>query len=65
VNWEDDILQEAAMFPKGKNGDIVDCMTQALLRSEATKRRSITFGRHTIVQVRLDSGFTDRVLKSE
>ena len=49
VNWKEDFLLECMNFTLHKNDDQVDAMAQAILRFESTKKRSVLFGRHTIV----------------
>jgi phage terminase large subunit-like protein len=32
ASWADEVIEECAAFPVGENDDMVDCMTQALMR---------------------------------
>ena len=47
--WKDVFLLEMSIFPKGKNDDQVDSMTQALLRFDKTSKRQMRFVLHEII----------------
>ena len=47
--WLHLFLAEALNFPKGKHDDMIDCMSQALIRLDKTKRRSIVYGQHSVI----------------
>jgi predicted phage terminase large subunit-like protein len=49
AKWKEDFLHEAALFPKGKNDDMVDSMSQAILRFEKTRKHQMRFVTHEIV----------------
>ena len=48
-NWREDFLHECAMFPRGANDDMVDAMSQALVRFEKSRRQGIRYIMYEIV----------------
>jgi predicted phage terminase large subunit-like protein len=49
AQWKEEFLFEMSLFPKGKNDDMVDSMSQALLRFEKTRKREMRFVLHEII----------------
>lgn len=43
ATWKEDFLKEVMLFPRAKNDDVVDAMTQALLKMEKCRKRTIQF----------------------
>jgi len=49
ASWKEAFLHEMAMFPKGVHDDMVDALSQALIRLEKTRTTGIIYIQHEII----------------